>query len=81
MWWENSILLAIVSFTIIAVMLLIFSAVPTFNLSPGAEKSIQMIITAIGAFVTGWGAKSVKDAVTSTSTITKEESSNAPKEG
>ena len=78
MWYENNILIAIISFTTMAVLLLILSAISTFNLSAGAEKIIEMIITGISAFVTGYITKSIKDAVTTKSTTTTEQSSNVP---
>ena len=76
MWYENNILIAVISFTIVAVLLLVLSAIPGFNLSQGAEKIIEMIITAIAAFVTGYVAKTIQGAITTKSITTTEKSSN-----
>lgn len=77
MWYENNVLVALISFTAIALFLLVLSAVPSFDLSQGAEKVLEMIVTAIAAFVTGYVAKSIQGAVTTKSITTTEKSSNA----
>jgi len=77
MWYENSVFIAILSFTLIAVLLLILSAIPGYKLDPGTEKVLSMIITGIAAFVTGYATHAIQNAVTTKSTVTKEETSNA----
>lgn len=70
MWYDNNIFTGIAALTIIAVFALI--RVPF-----GAKDMVIPVITGIAGIVTGYAAKTIKDAVTSRTTTTKEEVSNA----
>ena len=78
MWYENNVLIAIMAFTLISMTLLILSAVPGFNFSPGAEKVLELIVASIGAFVTGYITHAIQDARTTKSVTTTEKTSNDP---
>jgi hypothetical protein len=70
MWWENNVFVAIIALTLMGCLVIFFA--------PEQAKDILIqIITAIAAFVTGYSVKSIRDGITTRSTTTTEEVSNA----
>ena len=71
MWYENNILIGTCALTIISCF--------SLWLIPEQAKDVAIpAITGISGFVTGYVAKTIKDAVTTRSTTTQEETTNVP---
>ena len=70
MWYENNIFTGTVALTIIACWAI--TLVPT-----QAKDIVVPIVTGISGFISGYVAKSIKDAVTTTTSSITEQSSNA----
>lgn len=71
MWYENNIFTGTVALAIIACWAIAF--VPE-----QAKDIVVPIVTGISGFISGYVAKTIKDAVTTVSTTTTEKSSNVP---
>lgn len=69
-WYENNILIGILALTSIA-----FGAMTLIK--PDSKEIVMNIITGIAAFVTGYVAHGLKDATTTISRTTTEQTSNA----
>lgn len=70
MWYENNVFIATVALLIIALAVV-------FRIPEKADTMVIPIITAIAAFVTGYATHAIQNAVTTKSTVTKEDISNA----
>jgi len=69
MWYENNIFVGIMSLTIIA-------CVAMWRIQDQAKDIVIPIVTGIAGIVTGYVAKVIKDAVTTKSVVTHEDTTN-----